>query len=120
MTEAIHAGLAAGRWRELSLIEQLGNLGSEVGRMARWQGRNEERFLSAYTRALELFDLTIRDERWRGRLKELTRARTVLHDACQGGIEHGSTLEGLEAYFMKFAVAARLKRAGARASMSSP
>ncbi len=36
-----HQELAAGRWSRLSLAEQLGNVGSEVGRMRRWHGKDE-------------------------------------------------------------------------------
>ena len=31
-----HRDLAAGRWWELSLAAQLGNVGSEIGRALRW------------------------------------------------------------------------------------
>ena len=58
-------------------------------------------------RALELLDLTITDPRWKGRRKELTRARTFLCDAMDGGKEHGSRLEDLDRYFLAYAVAAR-------------
>lgn len=58
-------------------------------------------------RALELLDLTIRDPRWRHRLKELTRAREFLCDAWLGGKEYHSDLEGLNRYFLDFALAAR-------------
>ncbi len=34
MTIALHAGLAAGRWYQMTLVEQLANIGSEVGRAA--------------------------------------------------------------------------------------
>ena len=57
--------------------------------------------------ALELLDLTITDDRWRGRQKELTRARELLCDAMQGGTEYGSDLAGLDHYFLHFAMAAR-------------
>lgn len=110
MTAALHRELEAGRWQELSLLEQLGNIGSEVGRARKWKERDPLRFEGAYLRALELFELTIGDPKWRGRLKELTRARAVFHDACAGGAEFGCTLEDLENYFMEFAVAARLRR----------
>ena len=33
--QALHAGLAAGRWHTLTLNEQLGNVGSDVGRAIR-------------------------------------------------------------------------------------
>jgi hypothetical protein len=35
MGEPLHPRLAAGRWFELTLMEQLGNIGSDVGRASR-------------------------------------------------------------------------------------
>lgn len=107
MSTALHAGLAAGGWGRFSLVEQLGNVGSEVGRAARWKDRDPRVFESAMIRALELLDLSIRDPRWRRRLKELTRARELLCDAWLGGGNYGATLEEMERYFMAFALAAR-------------
>ncbi len=104
----IHKDLAAGRWFELSLVDQLGNIGSEVGRAANWQGKNEENFKGAVERALELFDLTLEDPRWIGRRQEVGRAREVFCDAVLGGKEYKSTLRGLaDDYFLPFAYAAR-------------
>ena len=86
MTESYrHRELAAGGWGRLSLAEQLGNVGSEVGRMRRWRDRDERLATAAFDRALELLDLTLADARWRGRLKEIARARELLCDAASGG-----------------------------------
>ena len=105
-----HRDLAAGGWGKLSLAEQLGNVGSEVGRMRRWQGRDEHLVAGAFARALELLDLTLADSRWRGRRREIARARELLCDAAAGGTEYGTTLPDLDRYFLAFAVAARLRR----------
>ena len=61
MTEIIcqHPDLAAGRWGQLSLAEQLANVGSEVGRMLRCRERDERLATGAFDRALELLDLTL-------------------------------------------------------------
>ena len=104
---AIHQEQSLGAWNQRSLVDQLANVGSEVGRIRKWQGRNSDLSEKAFVRALELLDLTISDARWKGRRKELTRARTFLCDAMDGGSEHGSTLEDLDRYFLAFAVAAR-------------
>jgi hypothetical protein len=110
-TPTLHHDLAAGGWRELTLMEQLGNIGSEVGRASRAHAQaNEARFGSALGRALELFDLTLADERWAGRRKEIARAREVVCDFLVGNNEYGSTAESLDAYFLAFAVAARRGR----------
>lgn len=105
-----HPQLADGRWFQLTLSEQLGNVGSEVGRMARARGRNEELAQRAFERALELLDLTLADARWRGRLKEIARARELLCDAAEGGRDYGTRLEDIDRYFLAFAVAARSRR----------
>jgi len=98
----IHQDLAAGRWNELTLMEQLANIGSEVGRAARARSAgNEKRLERALDRALELFDLTIADERWRGRLREAVH---VVAD------EVVSSPESLDAWFLPFAMAARRGR----------
>ncbi len=104
---AQHADLAAGRWATLSLLEQMGNIGSEISRARRWQSRDPKLFDGAMIRALELLDLSIGDPRWRRRLKELLRARELLCDAWLGGMEYQTDLEGLDRYFFHFAVAAR-------------
>lgn len=77
-----HNNLSFERWQELSLLEQLGNIGSEVSRALKWEGKDEKTFNGAVDRALELFDLTLQDARWRGaRLREIARAREVFCDA---------------------------------------
>lgn len=104
-----HVSLAAGRWQTLSFLEQMGNIGSEVGRAAKARG-DEERFWPAIGRAYELLGLTIADPRWRTRLKELTRARELLGDAIGGGRDYGTTFQDLDKYFFHFALAARAGR----------
>jgi hypothetical protein len=64
----------------------------------------------ALSRALELMNLTITDERWKGRLKELTLARELLCDAMFGGENYGSDLASLDRYFFHFAMAAKAGR----------
>ncbi|NNN05018.1 MAG: hypothetical protein HKL90_03875 [Elusimicrobia bacterium] len=107
MTGAQHAGLAAGRWRELPLVAQLGNVGGEVSRAARWRMKDPAQSDRAMVRALELLDLTLADPRWSRRLKELARARELLCDAWLGGREYRSKLEDMDRYFFQFALAAR-------------
>jgi hypothetical protein len=110
MTGVQHRDLAAGRWWSLSLAEQLGNIGSEVSRAARWTGRNEDLARGALERALELFDLTLDDPRHRqvpARLREIARAREVVADFFAGSNEYRSTAEALRKYFDAYALAAR-------------
>lgn len=105
-----HKNLAKGKWQELSLMEQMGNIGSEINRAINWKGKDQKFFETAIERAFELIDLTIEDLRWRGRLKEIGRARELLADALLGGKEYNSTIEDLNRYFFQFALAARLQK----------
>lgn len=110
MTSVQHRDLAAGRWWELSLAEQLGNVGSEVSRAIRWQSRNPDVARGALHRALELLDLTLADPRMtpnRGRLREIARAREVVADFLAGPNEYASTGASLQKYFDAYAIAAR-------------
>ena len=105
-----HRDLAAGRWWELTLAEQLGNVGSEVGRAVRWSSRNPALAEAAFHRALELIDLTLDDPRHRrsvARLREIARAREVVVDFLAGPNQYGSTGPSLQKYFDAFALAAR-------------
>ena len=111
-----HPELAAGRWGQFSLAEQLANIGSEVGRMVRWRERDPRLMNAAFDRALELLDLTLADQRWRDRLREIARVRELLCDATLGAREYGTTLEDLDRYLLAFAVAARNGREAARLS----
>jgi|SRR3989344_4388616 len=104
-----HRELAGGRWHTMTLAEQMGNIGSEVNRARLSEGKNEQRFLAARDRALELFHLTMEDPRWLGRLREIVRMNEVFCDAVLGGKEYGSTLEGMQKYFDQFALAAARK-----------
>jgi hypothetical protein len=108
----IHAGLASGRWGTLTLAEQLGNAGADVGRAIRARDEGDHgRFGAAVDRALELLDLTLADPRWSGpRRREIARTREVVCDFLVGDNLYGSTPELLDGYFLAFAVAARRDR----------
>ncbi len=104
-TKIVKDKITREKWQKLSLLEQMGNIGSEVGRAAKWQGRDEASFWGAVARAMNLFDLTQADSRWNRRRKELDRAREVFADAVLGGGEYKSDLKDIEKYFMLFALA---------------
>ena len=90
----------------MSLAEQLGNIGSEVYRAGKQQNIDKNLFDKAVARALELFDLTLSDKRWKGRLREIGRARDVFCDAVLGGKEYGSNFQDIQKYFDYFGIAA--------------
>jgi hypothetical protein len=111
-TGLFHQEAAAGPWFEMSLMEQLGNIGTKVARATRAkEAGNDQRAWHALVRALELFDLTIADERWIGpKLREICRSREVVCDFIAGDNDYGSTADSLDRYFLPFAVAARRGR----------
>ena len=105
-----HKELAAGRWQDLSLAAQLANVGSEVIRSIKWQGRNEEFSRKAADRALELMSLTLFDSKHQGRRRELNRLYEVVVNDLYGFPDYRVDLKRLEAYFMAFAYAASMER----------
>lgn len=104
-----HKYLAEGRWFELSLIEQLANIGSEINRIIKAKS-DQKKFDSSVIRALELFDLTIQDIRWKSRLKEILRVREVFCDIIYGDNQYQTSLKDLNRYFFNFALAVQLKK----------
>lgn len=106
-----HQGLAAGRWNELPLLEQMANVGSEVERALKWKEKNNAGYCEkACERALELLDLTLDSPQNASRLKEIARAREALVDYFWGANQFASTENGWQAYFSQFAYAARKNR----------
>lgn len=111
MSTVFHTELAAGRWREMSLLEQMANIGSEVERAIKGKEtlKPERAEMAAY-RALELFDFSLDDPKLCGRLREIARAREVFSDFFFGENSTKSTGNSLQKYFLDFAVAARRGR----------
>ena len=108
-----HKELAAGRWLTFSLIEQMANVGSEVGRAINWKIKGHLPYSQkAFERALELLDLTLADRKNRGHLREVARVREALVDYLAGVNEFSSTAEAWNKYFLHFAVAVRKARQG--------
>jgi hypothetical protein len=100
---------AAQRWGAFTLMEQLAHVGSEVERSIRARDAgNHVRMENALTRALELFDLTAADARWRGpRRREILRAREEFCRLFYDKDVPAGSVRGLRGYFLAFAVAAR-------------
>jgi hypothetical protein len=95
-------------WHTKSLMEQMANIGAEVGRSIKWRSKGkEEMSKKAFYRALELFDFTIADAKNRDRLREIVRARGFFVDYYMGDNISNSTAESWDRYFLPFAVAAR-------------
>jgi hypothetical protein len=104
----VHRELALGRWHALSLLEQMGHIGSEVERALAWKKKNNPEYcLRAFERALELIDLTLESPGNRRRLREIARTREIVVDFFHGENEFRTSGESLSRYFLQFAMAAR-------------
>ncbi len=107
-----HKGLAEGRWFTLSLAEQMGNIGSEVGRALSWRKKgNAEYSEKAFVRSLELLGFTLADERWRGpKRKEIARVRESWCEFITEKTSTDGSDSGWFRYFDHFAVMARSRK----------
>ena len=97
----IHRSLAAGRWRELTRAQQLGNIGSEYTRARKWEEKNNhEQRQRALERALELIDLTLEHDP----NKEICRLRELTGDLYLQSHLYSVSLKELEDYTTQFVI----------------
>ena len=107
-----HKDLAAGRWKTLSLIEQMANIGSEVERALNWRAKNNSPYAQrAFERALELIDLTLEATAKPSHLKEIARLREAIVDFFFGQNQFVSNDAIWRKHFFPFMYAARAKSA---------
>jgi len=94
------------RWARMTIFEQMGNIGSEVGRTLKAQ-RNGDDFEPALIRALDLFDATTQQlvTAKSSQTKEVLRSKDQFLEAV-----YGKQDPSIENYFMQYALAARLNR----------
>lgn len=99
----------AEKWAAMSFNAQMANIGSEVGRTAKWISKEKYDLAEgAFIRALDLYDLTIQYGR-----KNLANRYSMLRELCLCRCEFADAylnkdiknLGGLEKYFAHFAVA---------------
>lgn len=103
-----HKDLAAGRWSQLSFLEQMANIGSEVERALNWRiKKNVDYAQKAFERVLELIDLTLDNDRNYTHLKEITRMREAIVDYFFGVNQFMSSEASWRNYFMQFTYASR-------------
>jgi len=101
------------RWAQLSFAEQMGNIGSEVGRaIIAFRIGNELRKNRAIDRAIDLFSATVEvtvGTQYSYRIKEVLRARDeFLRLFYDNTFEHDAG--NIERYFMNFAYIARANK----------
>lgn len=114
-----HKALAESGWNKLSLVEQMANIGAEVGRALKWRDRKPDYALSSFYRSLELLSLSLADPKNRGRLKEMARIKEVWADFFFGDNVYHSDAAFFERYFYAFGYAAQLQKQRARMAAST-
>jgi len=106
-----HKGLAAGRWNQMSLCEQMANIGSEVSRALNWREKNKIDFSQkAAERALELIDMSLASVKLFPRIKEFARLREAIVDYFYGSNQFSSSESLWRKYFDHFNYAVRKTR----------
>lgn len=105
-----HNDLAHGRWQNLTIPEQMANIGSEIERTLKWREKNKQISKNAFIRCLELIDLSLAYPRTYSVLKEFARMRELLVDFFLGKNEYHSTQPSLQKYFYSYTVYAQKLR----------
>jgi len=106
-----HKDLANGKWKQLSLLQQMANIGSEVERAINWNEKGNREFARlAAGRALELFDLTLDAQEKYARKMEIARTRELFADFFYGDNEYKSTKSEWQKYFFYFTYAVALQK----------
>ena len=102
-----HSDAILQKWSELTLAEQMGNIGSEVSRMIKWRNYNSDIAERAFERMLELLSATISCQTEGHRLRELTRVRELMvSDWYSTQSADDVSWDGFNQYFTQFAVLA--------------
>jgi len=104
-----HKDLALGRWSQLSFLEQMANIGSEVERALNWRvKKNTDYAQKAFERSLELIDLTLDNDKNYAHLKEIARLREAIVDYFSGVNQFMSSEISWRKYFSHFTYASRI------------
>ena len=101
------------RWKQFTLFEQMGNIGSEVGRtLSAGRRGDSEAVHNAMVRALDLFEATaqILALARSPRLKEVLRAKDQYLNTVLNQEFNTPNAYSLEQYFTNYALAARAGR----------
>jgi len=100
------------KWAKLTICEQLGNIGSEVGRAINYKRNgDDDRMEGAINRALDLFlatiEVLIKEKTYIHRAKEVIRMRDEFMSLFYHDHFDEKEAHKIECYFMNFAYIAR-------------
>lgn len=94
-------------WAEMDVFNQMGNIGSEVGRALSAKNKGKEKWMtSAFYRGMDLMNFTI--DSWIDHGKPI-RELLIARDQFAKSILTDEVDPTLEKYFMEFAIAARMR-----------
>jgi hypothetical protein len=93
------------RWQKFSFEEQMGNIGSEIGRAISLKKKGDfENEKKSLGRAIELIDLTLSDPKNKKRLFEILRLKEVAADLFADSKIYKISEDFLKNYFLFFAL----------------
>ncbi len=101
------------RWANMNILDQMGNISSEVGRSIKAKRQdNSEDFEAAVARALDLFDATtdILIQQKSVRVKEVLRAKDQFLHAVYDPDATLDDQNSIDRYFTQYAIASRINR----------
>lgn len=106
-----HTHLTMDKWIGLSLAEQMGNIGAEVGRAINWKRKGNQEYADlAFFRSLELLDATKVATVGLPGLKEICRVREMWSAYFTGGENYGCDAAFFNAYFLQFGILSRQRK----------
>ena len=106
ISNIFHKELAAGKWHQMPLAMQMGNIWSEMNRFIKNFEKDSGRADQTFNRMLELIDLSINDPRWKNRSGEFLRLREIVCDMHEPKRQLTVSFQELENYFLPFAMRA--------------
>lgn len=96
-------------WSQLDMFNQLGNIGSEVGRaLAAKRQRKHDRMLSAFYRGMDLINATV--DTWVERKEVALPELLIAREQFANSVLTDNEDKTIEKYFMDFAIAARMRQ----------
>lgn len=105
-----HQAMANGKWQQMTFAEQMANIGSEVFRAIKSKSRQDDKSAElAFERALELFDLSLQDNKNHKRFIEIARARETFVDFFKYKNQYKQNEESVNNYFLNFNYLARIE-----------
>lgn len=107
-----HQELADGKRHQMSIMEQLWNVWSEVSRsLSSYQNNNLTRFQPAFERMLELFSLSLSDKRRDyPKRKEIARLKEYILDYFVWDKQYWQTPENIMKDFNYYGIVANRKK----------